>query len=214
MAFGPFARSVSVMPDHDHTGPGQGERIPLRAILEYLTLVRADQGVRLLYGLELGGSFVLDEDIEEIQWVRDGFIHLLGAETTTDGRAWNLPDFSTVRMPGVVAELALTGQAAAIGTTTLVAGAPAGLYCMNAYAQVTTAATAGALNVIAGWTDDVGATTDTVAAIASVAAPGRSPGPGTRFFRHAGGNITYATTLPGLVDPIAYRLDLSLGRLK
>jgi len=95
----------------------------------------------------------------------------------------------------------LTGQTAAIASTALSNGAPAGLYAIEVYAVCTTASGSGAptLDVTLGWTDVLGATTANAAGLngttfpLSLAATGRAQ---AKFILQlASGNITYSTTI-------------------
>lgn len=95
----------------------------------------------------------------------------------------------------------LTGQTAAIGSTALSNGSPAGLYEVDIYAVCTTASGAGAptLDVTLGWTDVLGATTQNVVGLNGttfalpLSATGRAHG--KIILQLASGNITYATTI-------------------
>lgn len=96
---------------------------------------------------------------------------------------------------GSLGKVDLTGQTAAIGSTALSNTPPAGLYAVEVYAACTTASGSGAptLDVTIGWTDVVGATTQSAVTALSLAATGRASG--RVLAQVASGNITYSTTI-------------------
>lgn len=93
---------------------------------------------------------------------------------------------------GALGKVDLTAQAADITTTNLSNTPPAGLYRVDVY-LITTATDAGAstLTVTIGWTDTLGATTDT-SMTRVLTATGRTVG--SVLCQVASGNITYAVT--------------------
>lgn len=107
--------------------------------------------------------------------------------------------------------VALTAQTAAIGATNMTNGAARMLHRVSYYLVTTTAdVTAGTIQVSIGYTDVLGATTQVSAAL-SLAATGRTSG--QFFIQRASGNITYATTLVGIMGTAQYALYLTLELL-
>lgn len=105
----------------------------------------------------------------------------------------------------------LTGQTGDIGTTNItITPSSVAAYLVEVIALCTTNdATAGALTVTIGWTDNVGATTANVASNVgtfplTLTATGRASG--SVFLRRASGNITYATTHTGTYGTAQYAL--------
>lgn len=96
----------------------------------------------------------------------------------------------------VVAAVALTGQTASIGSTTLYTPAVAGLYRVSVYHFCSVAGSAGTLDTTIGWTDDVGATSANPAGQISLTTAGNWAS-GMAFIRSASGSITYSTTVAG-----------------
>ena len=116
-----------------------------------------------------------------------------------------MPDYGSMR---IVPAVALTGQTASIGTTNLLASAPAGLYRATWYIETTSAGAAGTVLLTLGWNDGdaqtaVSATITLVTASAALS--------GMTVIRSAAGqNITYATTVAGAVGGPTYNLTLVL----
>ncbi len=112
----------------------------------------------------------------------------------------------------IVDDVVLTAQAAAIGATNFTNANVAGLYDIVAYLEVTTLdATAGSIALVIGFTDDVGATTISIASIA-LTATGRYPA-ARLAVRLASGNITYAVNVTGAVNNARFALFASCLRL-
>ena len=112
----------------------------------------------------------------------------------------------------IVPGITLTSQTAAISTTNLVTLARTGFYRVMAIAQCTTA-DAGplTLTVTIGWTDRVGATTDT-GLTRNLAAQGRS----SRSYElqvTGDTHITYATSLSAAIGTAVYALEIRVERV-
>lgn len=104
---------------------------------------------------------------------------------------------------GALGAVDLTAQTANIVTTNLSSTPPAGFYEVEVYIMTTTAdVTAGTLAVVIGWTDNVGATTNTVIAAHALTATGRSTG--RALVRVSSGDITYAVTITGAYGTSQY----------
>lgn len=113
----------------------------------------------------------------------------------------------------VVATVALTAQAASIGTTTLYTPVAAGMYRVSVYHLVTTAATSsGTLNTTIGWTDDESAKTNLPAAQLDLTVD-QSAASGTVFARATAAAITYSTTMAGEDGSPKYSLFIVVERL-
>lgn len=129
------------------------------------------------------------------------------------GHDWYLPS-SSCSLGGAVSAPIGSGverTAAVTPAVNLYASAPAGLYRVNAYAVVTTAAAAGTLDVRIGWTDELGATTEDVINDLSLTGTGRAAA--TKVFRHSSGNITYEIPIAGLSGIPGFYLNVLLERL-
>lgn len=149
---------------------------------------------------------------------RDGAAVLgtLTAQFVTAQREWILPDVygklvavsngtNPPDTPGDMGIVNATAQAAAIASTNLTNTTPAGLYRINYSLRCTTAdVTAGTITASFTYTDDVGATTDTTAAIVLTATTSRQAGSFVVYL--ASGNITYLTTLTGIIGTSRYQL--------
>ena len=106
---------------------------------------------------------------------------------------------------GQMGKVNRTAQVAAITSTNLTNTTAAGLYRISYFLRCTTAdATAGGITASFTYTDDVGATTDTTAAIVLTATTSRVAGSFTAYL--ASGNITYLTTLTGIIGTSKYQL--------
>lgn len=104
---------------------------------------------------------------------------------------------------GALGKVDLTAQTANIGTTNLSSTPPAGFYEVEVILMCTTSAVgAGTLAVVVGWTDNVGATTNTVITGFILTATGRTTG--RALLRVASGDITYAVTVTGIYSTAAY----------
>lgn len=128
-----------------------------------------------------------------------------------DGTLFYLTHSDAVRtaVPTRRGILDLTAQAAAIGATTLYAVPAAGYYTVHYTLEDTTAdVTAGTIQFQVNYTDDVGATNQTGAALAMTAA-GRDRG-SFQVYVAAAGNITYQTNLVGIVGTARYALRVRL----
>jgi len=122
---------------------------------------------------------------------------------------------------GALGKVDLSAQTSAIGSTNLSSTPPAGVYAVEVYVACTTASGAGAptLDVTVGWTDNVGATTQNVAAEPGatafplpLSATGRSKG--RVLCRVASGDISYSTTINAAAGTPQYAIYirvLSLG---
>lgn len=108
----------------------------------------------------------------------------------------------------------LTGQTAAIGSTSIATAPGAGQYEVTVYALCTTASGSGTptLACTIGYTDNVGATTQTAFTGLSLSATGRTA-PAPLSLRVASGNITYTTTITGASGSPQYALYIKAVRL-
>lgn len=115
----------------------------------------------------------------------------------------------------IVALANITAQTSAISTTPLLSSAPAGMYELHYYLEVTTTGNAVNLQGVFGWTDDLGgggrtlatANLDCSTATESTTALGLGK---ISFYQEAGHNITYASTLSGAIGSGQYSLHLRL----
>ncbi len=114
--------------------------------------------------------------------------------------------------PVVVATLLISAKAAVIGSTTLLASAPPGIYRANVSLIVTTVGSSGNLvaNLIA--TDDVQAETIPAATIAALSSQGQANG-SIIIENTASANINYSTTASGTFGSCQYSLYIVLERL-
>ena len=114
---------------------------------------------------------------------------------------------------GSLGKVDLTAQVANIAATALSNTPPAGMYEVEVYILTTTAdVTAGTLAVAIGYTDNVGATSQTAIAAHALTATGRSTG--RAIVRVASGDVTYSVTVTGIYGTSAfavYARVVSLG---
>jgi len=104
---------------------------------------------------------------------------------------------------GAIGKVDLTGQTGDIASTKLTDTTPAGQYLIHCVLEDTAAdVTAGVATVTFSWTDDAGATTQTVTQ--TLAAAGRSALSFPLYL--ASGNITYAVTHTGIFGASQYAL--------
>lgn len=112
---------------------------------------------------------------------------------------------------GNLGKVDLTAQAAAIGATNLSNTPPAGLYLIQYYLESTTAdVTAGTIQFQIDYTDHVGATNQTGAALA-MTATGRDRGEFVAYV--ASGNISYQTNVVGIFGTAKYALTVRVVSL-
>lgn len=105
---------------------------------------------------------------------------------------------------GGIGKVNRTAQSAAVGATNLTNATPSGYYLVHYTIEDTTAdVTAGTIQFQINYTDDVGATTQTGAALA-LTATGRDRGSFQVYL--ASGNITYQTNLVGIIGTARYAL--------
>lgn len=120
----------------------------------------------------------------------------------------------TIVMAGHSADL-LT-QIASIGSTPLYASAPAGVYEISVYVEsVLSCVTPGpaALTITIGFTDDIGATTQSFSPV-SLGVPSGRANASLRIYKPAAGNINYSTTLTACTSGTAtYDLHLRANNL-
>ena len=113
----------------------------------------------------------------------------------------------------VYGSVILSAQTAAIGSTTIVASAPAGLYKIDVNVQRTVAGTSGNLVVNAIYTDDVASETTAVVTVADISAAAASAS-GILFFENkATANINYSVTLGGTAGSLSYNVYILIERL-
>lgn len=130
-----------------------------------------------------------------------------------DGTAWYMTHADAVRGVSVTQRGAvdLTAQTAAIGATTIYTPPQAGYYVVHYTIEDTTAdVTAGTIQFQVNYTDDVGATNQTGAALA-LTATGRDRGSFTIY--SASGVISYQTNLVGIMGTAQYALRVRLTYL-
>ena len=107
---------------------------------------------------------------------------------------------------GSLGHVQSTANAADISTTDLTNAPPTGDYLVEIYLQTTTLdAGAGTLTVTIGWTDTVGATTDTSVTLA-LTSTGRARG--LIAVKRVSGEITYAVTGGGTYGAARYAIDI------
>jgi len=93
-------READKVPDHTHRPPGEGgdledyARLSRTSTQEFSGEVTFSNSVIASNGVTVGTGLTLNENVDEISWVSDGFIHFLGPGTTTDARDWRMPDRS------------------------------------------------------------------------------------------------------------------------
>src|SRR5438874_937845 len=105
--------------------------------------------------------------------------------------------------PVICAQVVLSSQAAAIGSTTIYPSAPAGIYRVNIALVLTAAGTSGNLvaNVIV--TDDAQAETIAAATISAITAKGQANA-ALVIENTAAANINYSTTFSGTIGAAVY----------
>lgn len=112
---------------------------------------------------------------------------------------------------GAMGKVNKTAQAAAIAATNLTNTTPAGYYVVNYVLEDTTAdVTAGTMQFQINYTDDIGATNQTGAALA-MTATGRDSKQFEVYL--ASGNITYQTNLVGIIGTARYALRVRVSFL-
>lgn len=106
---------------------------------------------------------------------------------------------------GALGKVDLTAQVGNIVTTNLSSTPPAGIYEVEVYILTTTAdVTAGTQAVVIGWTDNVGATTETIIAAHTLVTTGRTKA--RVLVRVNSADITYAVTNTGGYGTAAYAI--------
>lgn len=140
----------------------------------------------------------------EIEWATDVDQLYVGADPAVGGSARPIPTGQ--------AKVALTEQAASIGTTVLQTPAVNGLYRLSYYLEIIATDPTGTITLTLGWTDDNGAQTLDVVNALSLAATGYAQGQVVEFAKTTG-NITYAVTLAGLTGSPQFNLYVLLERL-
>lgn len=129
---------------------------------------------------------------------------------------WNSTDsFGTgqyLALPISVSQtVALTNQTTAITSTNFSNASTAGTYRLSYSLQDTTAdLAAGTIQLSIGFTDGAGTSSLTSTALA-LTALGRTSG--ILFLQLASGNVSYATTLVGLIGTSKYALYMTLERI-
>jgi hypothetical protein len=127
-----------------------------------------------------------------------------------NGTAWYMTHADAVRTLAVTqrGSVDLTAQTAAIGATALYAPPAAGYYVVHYTIEDTTAdVTAGTIQFQVNYTDDIGATNQTGAALA-LTATGRDRGAFEVY--SASGTITYQTNLTGIMGTAQYALRVRI----
>ena len=111
----------------------------------------------------------------------------------------------------VLNSVRLTGQTAAIASTNFFGGNSGTQFRVQYYLETTTLdLAAGTIQVTISYTDDSGATSQSSAALI-LTALGRTFG--ALPVLRASGNISYSTTLTGIIGASVYALSMSLERL-
>ncbi len=121
---------------------------------------------------------------------------------------WNTAGFG---QSTIVASVALTGQTGAIGTTTIYTPSAAGTFRVSVYMICTTAGT-GTLSCTIGWTDIVGAKTQSPAGNVDLASTANGSN-GASFIATTATAITYSTAIAGLAGSPQYALYITLEAL-
>lgn len=106
----------------------------------------------------------------------------------------------------------LTGQTAAIGTTTLWTAPVRGIYVVHVNLISQVAVAAGSLSCTIGWTDIAAARTASPATALLLTGTGESAGSRT-IQCEAGSIITFATAIAGLIGSPSYTVGVSVVRL-
>ena len=132
----------------------------------------------------------------------------------------NMSAYTTAFAPVLTAaSLNLTGQSAAITTTTLFATTVAGIYRLSYYLYITTAGNSVNLTGTFGWTDDSGAAANSVVTV-NVACQTLGANSTTAlglgsvtFYAAVTTNITYAMALSGAIGSGRYAIRVRLENL-
>lgn len=114
-------------------------------------------------------------------------------------------------VPVRVAKVDLTAQTASIASTNLLVSPTPGLYRIDVVEEDTAAAAAGTLTTTFGWTSRSGAQTASPAG--TLALTGLADSDGSKVIYIASGNLTYLTTVAGVVGSPQYALSISVIRL-
>lgn len=155
-------------------------------------------------------------------WTGEGGEHLLYISGTVrrfywwddTNSTWQFIEWnnSGLGQATIAATVSLTGQTGNIGTTTIYTPPAAGLYRVSVYQICTTAGSAGILNSVIGWTDNVGAKTLSPAADVTLTSTANGA-TGTGFIRATAAAITYATTITGGAGSPQYALYICVEKL-
>jgi len=136
------------------------------------------------------------------------------AATANRTAVW--PDRNLLGVVGTTTSVALTAQAASIGSTALQVNggvAPAGLYRLTYYLVTSVAGSSGTLTATFGWTDLGAARTSTSATITFGTLA--TPATGTLVIQANGiANITYLTTVTAAVGSPKYDLNITLEAIQ
>lgn len=117
-------------------------------------------------------------------------------------------------IPSQVGSVNLTAQTTSIGTANLYASAPAGIYKINYYLLATTSGAAGTVTVTFTWNDGKATQTITSATVMLTAVTAGHYTNGSIFILSGSAqNITYATTVTGVVDSADYALYATVEAL-
>lgn len=114
--------------------------------------------------------------------------------------------------PSITKTIALTGQTASIGATTIYTAPAVGLYRASVYQLCTKSGASGTLDTTISWVDDSQAQSLTPAAQVNLTGVGNG-GTGDVFIRSTATAIKYATTVNGEAGAPEYGLWLSLEKI-
>lgn len=114
--------------------------------------------------------------------------------------------------PAIVKTIALTGQTASIGATTIYTAPAVGSYRASVYQLCTKAGSGGTLDTTISWVDDTQAQSSTPASQVDLTGLGNG-GTGSVFIRSTATAIKYATTLASGAGAPEYGLWMSLEKL-
>jgi len=201
-----------IIPVHDHSRTAEGGPVADANVAllnrENVFAVQTvhDGGASISAGLTLGANSAVDE----IQWTRDGFIHLLGMVTTTDARTINDPDATGTRVTSKPI-VALTNQAATASGNVLV-GPEAGHYLLFVQVENRTALAAGTVLAAIAHTGAGGALSQSPLPALTLTARGVQS-----FFvlcKVASGDVAYSFTVAAAVGTPSYDASvIPLGRV-
>lgn len=202
------------------------------------TTLNTNLNADLLDGSHASAFAIADAGLTSLAgltYVSTSFVKMTGADTfsldtSTYYKSGDSPTFAVVTLsdkvttynniategygvPAIVDQVSLTGQTADITATNCTNAGTAGHYRVSYYLQATTVdATAGAVFLLFNFTDDVGATSVTSAAIYLDGVNPRRQS-GVIYIRLASGNLTYSTSHTGIFGTADFRVDFTVERL-